>query len=116
MNGIVLFRRVEEFKEYGDMDMMMQYVKEVQTVQKKLSDSVESIGFINEVCHSSFLSCLFYPTLLISHFNILLLKIYSKDVKLAAASHNKLTCLGKLKVACVNVIPTVGKHVTANCW
>ena len=32
------------------MDMMMQYVKEVQSVQKKLSDSVESIGFINEVC------------------------------------------------------------------
>jgi len=41
---------VEEFKEYGDMDMMMQYVKEVQTVQKKLTDSVEAIGFINEVC------------------------------------------------------------------
>lgn len=50
-NGVVLlYRRVEEFKEYGDMDMMMQYVKEVQSVQKKLSDSVESIGFINEVC------------------------------------------------------------------
>ena len=31
------------------MDMMMQYVKEVQTVQKKLGDCVESIGFINEV-------------------------------------------------------------------
>ncbi|XP_020624937.1 dynein heavy chain 12, axonemal-like [Orbicella faveolata] len=43
-----LKRRVEEFKEYGDMDMMMQYVKEVQTVQKKLTDSVEAIGFINE--------------------------------------------------------------------
>jgi len=47
---VVCFRRVEEFKEYGDMDMMMQYVKEVQTVQKKLTDSVEAIGFINEVC------------------------------------------------------------------
>lgn len=46
---VVCFRRVEEFKEYGDMDMMMQYVKEVQTVQKKLSDSIEAIGFINEV-------------------------------------------------------------------
>lgn len=42
-------RLVEDFKEYGDMDMMMQYVKEVQTVQKKLGDCVESIGFINEV-------------------------------------------------------------------
>lgn len=47
--NVVCFRRVEEFKEYGDMDMMMQYVKEVQTVQKKLTDSVEAIGFINEV-------------------------------------------------------------------
>ncbi|XP_015752501.1 PREDICTED: dynein heavy chain 12, axonemal-like [Acropora digitifera] len=43
-----LKRLVEDFKEYGDMDMMMQYVKEVQTVQKKLGDCVESIGFINE--------------------------------------------------------------------
>jgi len=51
---LLFIRRVEEFKEYGDMDMMMQYVKEVQSVQKKLSDSVESIGFINEVCGSSF--------------------------------------------------------------
>lgn len=49
MNVVVYFRRVEEFKEYGDMDMMMQYVKEVQSVQKKLSDSVDAIGFINEV-------------------------------------------------------------------
>lgn len=55
-NGVVLLcRRLEEFKEYGDMDMMMQYVKEVQSVQKKISDSVESIGFINEVC--PFYSC-----------------------------------------------------------
>ena len=42
-------RRVEEFKEYGDMDTMMQYVKEVQSVQKKLSECVDAIGFINEV-------------------------------------------------------------------
>ena len=33
------------------MDMMMQYVKEIQSVQKKLSDSVDAIGFINEVIH-----------------------------------------------------------------
>lgn len=51
---------MEEFKEYGDMDMMMQYVKEVQTVQKKLTDSVEAIGFINEVTLSICLCvCLF---------------------------------------------------------
>lgn len=43
-------RRVEEFKECGDLDMMTQYVKDVQAVQKKLSESIETIGFINEVC------------------------------------------------------------------
>lgn len=35
------------------MDMMMQYVKDVQAVQKKIAECVESIGFINEVRNSS---------------------------------------------------------------
>lgn len=48
-----LHRRVDEFKECGDMDMMMQYVKDVQAVQKKIAECVESIGFINEVRNSS---------------------------------------------------------------
>jgi len=52
---------VEEFKEYGDMDMMMQYVKEVQTVQKKLTDSVDAISFINEVTLSICLFVVFFP-------------------------------------------------------
>ena len=52
---------MEEFKEYGDMDMMMQYVKEVQTVQKKLTDSVEAIGFINEVTLSICLFVVSFP-------------------------------------------------------
>jgi hypothetical protein len=43
------FRRVDEFSEYGDLDMMMQYVKDVQTVQRKLADCTDSITFINEV-------------------------------------------------------------------
>ena len=45
------FRRVDEFSEYGDLDMMMQYVKDVQTVQRKLADCSDSITFINEVNH-----------------------------------------------------------------
>ena len=48
-------RRVEEFKEYGDMDTMMQYVKEVQSVQKKLSECVDAIRFINEVLLRSYI-------------------------------------------------------------
>ena len=40
---------MDEFSEYGDLDMMMQYVKDVQTVQRKLADCTDSITFINEV-------------------------------------------------------------------
>ncbi|KAK3752207.1 hypothetical protein QZH41_008048 [Actinostola sp. cb2023] len=43
-----LNRRVEEFKECGDLDMMTQYMKDVQSLQKKLGELVETIGFINE--------------------------------------------------------------------
>lgn len=42
-------RRVEEFKECGDLDMMTQYMKDVQSLQKKLAELVDTIGFINEV-------------------------------------------------------------------
>ena len=44
-----IFRRVDEFSEHGDLDMMMQYVKDVQAVQRKLVDCTDSITFINEV-------------------------------------------------------------------
>ena len=47
--AMTIFRRVDEFSEYGDLDMMMQYVKDVQTVQRKLADCTDSITFINEV-------------------------------------------------------------------
>jgi hypothetical protein len=47
--SLSICRRVEEFKECGDLDMMTQYVKDVQSVQKKMSECVETIGFINEV-------------------------------------------------------------------
>ena len=40
---------MDEFKEYGDLDMMIQYVKDLQSVQKKLTDCSETITFINEV-------------------------------------------------------------------
>ena len=38
-----------EFVEFGDMDMMVQYLKDVQAVQRKLAELTESIEFINEV-------------------------------------------------------------------
>ncbi|XP_077865268.1 dynein axonemal heavy chain 12 [Saccoglossus kowalevskii] len=43
-----LKRRVEEFAEYGEMDMMVQYVNDVRAVQKRLTECQESIGFIHK--------------------------------------------------------------------
>lgn len=45
-----LSRRVEEFHECGESDLMQQYVNDVRTVQKKLSETQEQITFINKVC------------------------------------------------------------------
>ncbi|XP_057312411.1 dynein axonemal heavy chain 12-like isoform X2 [Hydractinia symbiolongicarpus] len=42
-----LKQRVVEFLECGDMDMMVQYLKDVQSVQKKVAELVETIDFIN---------------------------------------------------------------------
>lgn len=44
-----VYRRVAEFTEYGDMSMMMQYLKDVQAVQKKATELTEAIEFINMV-------------------------------------------------------------------
>ena len=44
-----VYRRVAEFTEYGDMSMMMQYLKDVQAVQKKTTELAEVIEFINMV-------------------------------------------------------------------
>ena len=43
------FRQVGEFVEFGDMDMMLQYLKDVQAVQRKITELSETITFINEV-------------------------------------------------------------------
>ena len=45
----MFFRRIQEFVEYGDMDMMMQYLKDVQAVQRKTADLAEAIEQINLV-------------------------------------------------------------------
>ena len=39
-----------EFVEFGDIDMMLQYLKDVQAVQRKIAELSETIEFINEVC------------------------------------------------------------------
>lgn len=47
-------RQVTEFVEFGDIDMMLQYLKDVQAVQRKIAELTETIEFINEVCNKMF--------------------------------------------------------------
>lgn len=38
-----------EYNEYGDLDMMNQYVKDIQSTQRKIQEISETIDVINEV-------------------------------------------------------------------
>ena len=42
-------KRVAEFAEYGELEMMVQYVNDVRAVQKRLADAQDNINFINKV-------------------------------------------------------------------
>lgn len=42
-------KRVAEFAEYGELDMMVQYVNDVRAVQKRIAEAQENINFINKV-------------------------------------------------------------------
>ncbi|KAL3853467.1 hypothetical protein ACJMK2_017003 [Sinanodonta woodiana] len=42
-----LRQRVDEFNDYGELDMMQQYVQDVRAVQKRLTDVAEQIQWIN---------------------------------------------------------------------
>lgn len=44
-----LRQRVDEFNDYGELDMMQQYVQDVRAVQKRLADVQDQISFINKV-------------------------------------------------------------------
>ncbi|XP_033102995.1 dynein heavy chain 12, axonemal-like isoform X1 [Anneissia japonica] len=41
-------KRVAEFSEYGEMDMMVQYVNDIRAVQKRLAESQETINWVNK--------------------------------------------------------------------
>ncbi|XP_071816044.1 dynein axonemal heavy chain 12-like isoform X3 [Apostichopus japonicus] len=41
-------KRAAEFAEYGELDMMVQYVNDVRAVQKRLGDAQEAINYINK--------------------------------------------------------------------
>lgn len=45
-----LRQRVDEFNDYGELDMMQQYVQDVVKVQRRISDLQEQIEWINKVC------------------------------------------------------------------
>jgi dynein heavy chain len=44
-----LRQRVDEFNDYGELDMMQQYVQDVRAVQKRLADVTDQITWINKV-------------------------------------------------------------------
>ncbi|CAH1783738.1 unnamed protein product, partial [Owenia fusiformis] len=43
-----LKQRVDEFNDYGELDMMQQYVQDVRAVQKRLVDAQEQIEWVNK--------------------------------------------------------------------
>ncbi|XP_013387188.1 dynein heavy chain 12, axonemal, partial [Lingula anatina] len=43
-----LKQRVDEFNDYGEMDMMVQYVQDVRAVQKRLTEAEEAIEWVNK--------------------------------------------------------------------
>nr|DBA18657.1 TPA: hypothetical protein GDO54_016881 [Pyxicephalus adspersus] len=43
-----LSRRMEEFAECSELDMMQQYVADIRTVQKRIADAEESVAYINK--------------------------------------------------------------------
>ncbi|XP_073448349.1 dynein axonemal heavy chain 12 [Aquarana catesbeiana] len=43
-----LSRRMEEFAECSELDMMQQYVADVRTVQKRIADADETLAYINK--------------------------------------------------------------------
>ena len=49
-----LNQRVDEFNDYGELDMMAQYVQDVRAVQKRLGEAQELIEWVNKVCKGSF--------------------------------------------------------------
>ena len=41
-------QRVDEFNDYGELEMMQQYVRDVQAVQKRMAEVQEQIEWINK--------------------------------------------------------------------
>lgn len=44
-------RKVDEFQNYADMDSMLQYCKDVQTVQRRLAEIQEQVHQINKASY-----------------------------------------------------------------
>lgn len=53
-----VLRRVEEFEEYGDMDAVPQYVKELQSVQKRVAEIQDQTVAINKVSNHHTCACM----------------------------------------------------------
>jgi hypothetical protein len=52
-------RRVDEFADYGELNMMAEYAQDVKQVQKKIVEVENEIEWINQVSHRKSLFILF---------------------------------------------------------
>lgn len=48
-------KRIEEFTEYGEIDMMKQYVDDAKNVQKRITEAEATIDWIRNVIKESLL-------------------------------------------------------------
>jgi hypothetical protein len=53
-------KRIEEFTEYGEIDMMKQYVDDAKNVQKRITDAEIVIDWIRNVNHLFFIHLFIY--------------------------------------------------------
>jgi hypothetical protein len=51
-------RRVDEFADYGELNMMAEYAQDVKQIQKKIAEVEIEIEWINQV--NKFIEFLFY--------------------------------------------------------
>lgn len=51
---IKLRHRVDEFNDFGELDMMQQYIKDGAAVQKRLNEARTQVTWINKVGSSPF--------------------------------------------------------------
>lgn len=48
-----IHKRIDEFSDYGELEMMKQYVEDIKNVQKRIVEAEKLIDWIRNVCCES---------------------------------------------------------------